>query len=484
MHRLAPIFAAGLFALGVEAAARKNNVSVGDARRELGIVAAYQGFPERHRISRFAVLEAEGEYYHIFTAELPKARIWRTLVYANSGDYLGYYETVDPPVAYDADALIYAGGDYSSENGDFVEGLFDSGNAYTIRFSAAGPPDEVVFENCTFRFISSPRRIRPDDPAYRFVRLANRLADAINSGRYKTVREYFSAAALARIPEEATVKTLEGVRKKLGRIERVGDPWVQSADTAVLPIIFNEAAAGLKLQVTDDAKIIGLWVQPFKTAFPDIGKNTTPIRLPFDGQWRVLWGGDTRDTSKYFGSRVSHNACEFVVANRFRKTFRNEGRDNRDYFAFGRIVRAPASGTVVGVINGVEDNRPHAPNSFDRLGNAVMIEHSLNEYSVVGHLMKDSITVAVGERVTGGHPIARCGNSGDSSQPSVYFHLQDSARLLAGSGYRPLFRNLYLWKSGGIEVVAEHAPLRGEYVQQRSVSVKGDSAWKRGNSEE
>ena len=121
------------------------------------------------------------------------------------------------------------------------------------------------------------------------------------------------------------------------------------------------------------------------------------------------------------------------------------------------------------MINGVDDNRPHAPNPFDRLGNAVMIEHSTNEYSVIGHLMKDSIVVQVGERVAPGLPIGRCGNSGDSSQPSVYFHLQDSPDLLSGSGYKPLFRNIYLWSKKETLVMPEHAPLRGEFIQQRSV---------------
>lgn len=476
MHRTTTIILLAAFLTAGKSAGRKNTVSVGEARRELGVVAAYQNFPEKYRIDRFTTLEIEDEYYHIFVCELPKAGKWRTLVFANSGDYLGYYSAYDPPVDYEKGALIFPGSGNSAQHGDFEEGVFDTGDAYTIRFSKTGPPDEVKFEARTFTFISSPRRIRPEDPEYRFVQLANRLADSINSSRYKLVRQHFSPATLRRIPEEATVNTLENLRKKFGRVERVGDPWVQSETTAVLPVTFKEAVAGLKLQVTVDAKIDGMWVLPFKDAFPDIGKNNTPIRLPFDGQWRVMWGGDTRDTSKYFGSRVSHNAREFVVSNRFGKTFRDDGKHNQNYFAFGRSVRAPAAGTVVAVIDGVDDNRPHAPNPFDRLGNAVMIEHATNEYSVVGHLMYDSITVQVGERVVPGLPIARCGNSGDSSQPSVYFHLQDSPDLLAGSGYKPIFRNIYLRAKNEVRVVPEYAPLRGDFIQHRSVSDETNPA--------
>lgn len=466
------------------AAVRKNNISIGEARRELGVVAAFQDFPEKYRIDRFVALEPGGEYYHIFTCEFREREVWRTLVFANSGDYLGYFETIDPPVDYEKDALVYPGPDYSSENGDFEEGAFDSGNAYTIRFSAQGPPDVVKFESRTFDFISSPRRIRPDDAAYRFNQVANRMRDCINSGRYNKIREDFSPEALARIPEERTEAVLENTRKKFGRVQRVGDPWIQAVDTAILPITFKSAVAGLKLTLSEEDKIVGMWILPFKEAFPDIGKNQVPIRLPFNGKWRVMWGGDTRDTSKYFGSRVSHNAREFVMANRFGKTYETDGAKNKDYFAFRKIVRAPAAGTVVAVINGVEDNPPHAPNPFDRLGNAVMIEHSTNEYAVVGHLLKNSIRVRVGDRVAPGLPIGLCGNSGDSSQPSVYFHLQDSKQLLAGSGYQPIFNQVYLRKEGETLVLPEYAPVRGDFIQQRSVPVKkAESAGESGQSE-
>lgn len=477
MNRILTILGPLILTFGVFNSAadmRKRPLSIGEARRELGVVAAYQQFPEKYRIDRFNTLEADGVYYHVFLSHLPRRDRWRTLVYANSGDYLGYYETVDPPVETEKDALVYPGASDSSLNGDFVEGEFDSGDAYIVRFSATGPPDEIKFGQQTFIFVSSPRRIRPEDPAYRFNLLANRVADSINRNRYKGVREDFSKAALERISEEQTIEILSGVRKRFGRVERVGAPWVQSDTTAVLPITFERTVAGLKLMLSEDNKISGMWVLPFKTAFPDLGKNETVLRLPVNNQWRVMWGGDRRNQSKYFGSRVSHNALELVISSRFNKTFRREGKRNKDYFAYGQPVVAPAAGTVVAVINGVEDNRPHSPNPFDRLGNAIMIEHTAHEYSVVGHLMKNSITVRVGERVVAGLPIARCGNSGDSSQPSVYYHLQDSAYILAGSGYKPLFSNLYVWKKDRADIMPAYSPVRGEFIQQRSVLQKAD----------
>jgi murein DD-endopeptidase MepM/ murein hydrolase activator NlpD len=452
--------------------ARKNNISTGVAKRELGVVAAFQGFPYRVRLDRAGYLKVDESYFHIFYSEMRETKRWRTLVFDNSAAYLGYFETADQLAGLEKDGLIFPGEDYSTESGDEVEGEVDSGTAHIIRFGQTGPPDRVKFGDKTYTFVSSPNRVRPEDPAYRFLRTANRVAEVVNQGRFKHIREDFSESALERISEEQTEIILSGVREKLGRIKNVEAPWFQTPNTAILPIIFERTVAGLKLTLDEEDKIQGIWMLPFETAFPEIGTNRVPMRLPFKGKWRLMWGGGQRGQSKYFGSRVSHNALEFVISSRFNKTFRREGEMNRDYYAYGQPVLAPAAGTVVAVVNGIPDNQPGEPNPFDRLGNAIMIQHSTNEFCVVGHLMQNSITVAPGERVVAGLPIARCGNSGDSLQPSIYFHLQDSGDILSGSGYRPMFSNLYVWRGKDMDIEPAYSPVRGDFIQQRSARVK------------
>ena len=487
MIRISSLLSIGFLLAGTvpsqSAPMSKGNISVGEARRELGAVAAYQNFPSKYRLDRAGTLRIEEEYYHIFTSRLSKDRLWRTLVFANSGDYLGYYETPDQSVALEKDALVFPGESYSEETGDAEEDEYDSGDAHIIKFSAAGPPDEVKFETRSYIFVSSPLRVRPEDPGYRYIQLANRVTDAMNRGRYKRVRDDFSPQALHRISEQETEETLARVREKLGRVERVDAPWIQSSNTAVLPITFEHAVAGLKLTLTDADEIAGMWILPFAEAFPTIGKNRTPMTLPFDRQWRLMWGGDRRDQSKYFGSRVGHYALEFVRSSRFGKTYREKGRRNRDYLAFDQPVRAPAAGVVVAVINGVKDNRPHSPDPFDPLGNAIMIKHSTNEFSVVGHLKLNSIRVRVGDEVQARQLIAQVGNSGNSSQPSLYFHLQDSPEILSGSGYRTVFSNVYLKNGTKLQVLSEYSPVRGEFVQQRLMSKKTASARESGKPE-
>jgi murein DD-endopeptidase MepM/ murein hydrolase activator NlpD len=53
-------------------------------------------------------------------------------------------------------------------------------------------------------------------------------------------------------------------------------------------------------------------------------------------------------------------------------------------------------------------------------GNFIIIEHAPGEYTELRHLMKGSVRVAVGARVTRGQEIARCGNSGNARTPHLH----------------------------------------------------------------
>jgi murein DD-endopeptidase MepM/ murein hydrolase activator NlpD len=196
------------------------------------------------------------------------------------------------------------------------------------------------------------------------------------------------------------------------------------------------------------------------------------LTLPFDGRWRVLWGGDTKDTNRHYGNRSQQYALEFVVADRYGRTYEEEGKKNEDYFAFGRPVLAPAAGRVIGVVQGVEDNKPGSPNPYSALGNAVIIQHSTNEVSVISHLKHESIVVKMGEAVDVRQPVGLCGNSGDTEEPRIHFHLQDSPVIQTGSGYRLVFDNVLVWNRRLALSLAKYTPIQGSYVEQQLLRPK------------
>ena len=73
------------------------------------------------------------------------------------------------------------------------------------------------------------------------------------------------------------------------------------------------------------------------------------------------------------------------------------------------------------------------------LGNHVGIEVAPREYLFIGHLQPGTVAVSRGESVAAGQLLGRVGNSGNSSEPHVHLHLQDSTRPYFGEGIPFLF---------------------------------------------
>jgi murein DD-endopeptidase MepM/ murein hydrolase activator NlpD len=452
------------------ASQRKSGISVSDAKRAVGEVAAQQEFPADYKLLKMGNVKVRGIYYHVFNTYLKERQVWRALVFANSGNYLGYYETTDEPIDLDGNGIMYPSSNYTEEGEEDEDGnieTIDISDANLIEFTIEGPPDSVILEEGTYTFTSSPKRIHPDDPAYRYLLVAERLVAAMNRRSYRRIRGEFSNQARERLSKEQAKKVFSDLRGKYGEVKHLDTPWLQPPDTAVFPATFKEGTYGLKIALDKKDEITGLWFLPYSIAFPEIGEHVTKLELPFNGRWLVLWGGDTKAANRHYGNRSQQYALEFVIADQYGNTHKDEGKKKEDYFAFGRPVHAPAAGIVTSVIQGVKDNKPGSPNPFSALGNAVMIQHSSNEVSVLSHLMQGSITVKVGDILTARQVIGRCGNSGDTVQPRIHLHLQDSPIIQSGSGYRLVFEKILQWKNGQAESLGKSMPIQGAYIERQ-----------------
>jgi murein DD-endopeptidase MepM/ murein hydrolase activator NlpD len=125
-------------------------------------------------------------------------------------------------------------------------------------------------------------------------------------------------------------------------------------------------------------------------------------------------------------------------------------------------VLAPAAGRVVSAVGDVADN----PRPGQKIagapapGNHVVIDHGKGEHSLVAHFRQGSLAVREGQKVKAGQLLGLCGNSGNSSQPHVHYHLQTGKRFGEGLGL-PAFFNGY--EADG-EPVARGEPQRGQVV--------------------
>jgi murein DD-endopeptidase MepM/ murein hydrolase activator NlpD len=190
------------------------------------------------------------------------------------------------------------------------------------------------------------------------------------------------------------------------------------------------------------------------------------MSLPFKGKWFVYWGGDTKRLNPYHHAAggMQKFAFDFVVMGKNGKTYNRNGNKNEDYYAFGKEILAPADGIVTDVINGVRDNIPGSMNKFSALGNAVFIQHHKNVISVLVHLKLDSIKVKAGNRVKKGQTIAFCGNSGNSSEPHLHYHLQNKPFMQKADGIKIYFDNVMVEKNGKVVLKEKYSPVKKDAI--------------------
>ncbi len=166
------------------------------------------------------------------------------------------------------------------------------------------------------------------------------------------------------------------------------------------------------------------------------------IQLPFKGEWLVGWGGDTKKLNQHHGNFAQKYAFDFVIIDKNGKTYSKSRNKNENYYCFNQKILAPADGIVVQVVDGVDDNKPGYMNSYWVPGNTVIIKHSEKLYSLLAHFKQNSIKIRVGDKIKAGDVLGLCGNSGNSSEPHLHFHLQDNTNTLFANGIKCFFSDI------------------------------------------
>jgi len=100
-----------------------------------------------------------------------------------------------------------------------------------------------------------------------------------------------------------------------------------------------------------------------------------------------------------------------------------------------------------------EDMRPLTQRDGDHMaGNHVIIRCATNEDTFVGlaHLLAGSMRASVGDAARKGQPIARVGNSGNTTEPHLHIHAKiggESDCMLDGCGVPLRIRGRFLMRN-------------------------------------
>jgi len=298
----------------------------------------------------------------------------------------------------------------------------------------------------------------------RFGKVLNRMVKAINAGDYAGIGRDFDQTMADFFPLEERKPFFKNLSAQYGKIQKLGEPRLIPPTQAIFVAHCERGKLDITVWLDEKDKIIGLLFLPHKPDLPVPEKNETKLSLPFKGRWLVLWGGDTKELNLHHDAPNQRFAFDFLGASEEGKTHKGDGTVNEDYFAFGREVLAPADGNVTDVINGVRDNVPGSMNPYSALGNAVFIQHREHEVSVLAHLKLGSITVKVGDKVKRGQVVGLCGNSGNSSEAHLHYHLQNTPIIQDGTGIKCYFEKVIVIDGGNKKAKMNYSPIKGEIV--------------------
>ncbi|GAA4392745.1 M23 family metallopeptidase [Hymenobacter koreensis] len=222
--------------------------------------------------------------------------------------------------------------------------------------------------------------------------------------------------------------------------------------------------------------------------WPERYKPLAALALPLTGR-QLVWDGHDENAhhrrldflhpvAQQVGIRSNfmRYGHDFAVVTPTGELHTGNGKKNTDYPGFNQPVHAPAAGRVVAAYAAQPDNdngqdyfSPRDMVGKDPLllyGNYLVIDHGRGEFSLLGHLKQNSLTVKVGDEVRADQVLARVGSSGSSYFPHLHYELRTGKEMNV-EGLPAYFRNFQLVRGSRTRSVASGAVDSGDIVLQK-----------------
>ena len=162
------------------------------------------------------------------------------------------------------------------------------------------------------------------------------------------------------------------------------------------------------------------------------------------------------------------------------RTFQGDEKDNKNYYAYGSDALAVADGVVTEVKDGIPENIPGrdsraVPITLETVGgNHVILDIGGGHFAFYAHLQPGSLRVKLGDKVRRGQVVGLVGNSGNSTEPHLHFHIENASSPLGAEGLPYSLASFevvghgWTWKpldaAGPAEVHNNEIPMENEVV--------------------
>src|SRR5262245_48136760 len=211
-----------------------------------------------------------------------------------------------------------------------------------------------------------------------------------------------------------------------------------------------------------------------------VGQKPVVISPPLrGGEW--LAGNGPSNTSGHRRALIpvagqAHIAQRFAIDwVRLReegRTFTGDPKDNKNYRCYGAEALAVADAVVAAVKDGIPENVPGptsraVPITLETVGgNHVILDLGQGHYALYAHLQPGSLRVKVGDKVRRGQALGLVGNSGNSTEPHLHFHITDGSAGLESEGLPYLLESFEVQKPPNTwEPRQNQLPLQNERVR-------------------
>lgn len=457
-----------------------------------------------------------GSWFGAIEGEQSKLRLALTITKSDKGEYSGHIESIEQESVLPIDAIApqgktirftvnSVGGTYEgalNENGTEINGSWAQANVPSQPLSFAhnrdapvqpertGPKEKPLIVPLDVTVPLAPTAFKADGKMH----LAYEL-HIVNMGSWNcTLKgiDVISGESSSRSLTSLAGANLEGMVMRPGVEVSEKAKLAPGSMAVVFMWVTSDHLENLPASIRHRLTVkIGDYPEELTVETAPLTVRSRPIVIgpPLRGDHWLAGNGPSSTSDHWRALQPLHGramisqrfAIDWVKLGDDGKTYHGDLLDNRNYYAYGSEALAVADGVVTEVKDGIPQNVPGAssravPITVETIGgNHVILKIGEGYYAFYAHLQPGSIRVKVGDKVRRGQVIGLVGNTGNSTEPHLHFHISNANSPLASEGLPYALRSFevegrgWTWKpsdeKSSPETHTTEIPLENEIVR-------------------